>query len=57
MFHMQDSGQYSMNTSGKFAAADIDERRVCKSCADSDIVKMEEQTIFGEKITENHFDS
>ena len=47
-FYMQDSGHYSIDieASSKFAAADIDGRLVCKSCTNSDIVKMEKQTTF-----------
>ena len=49
--HMQDPGQYSINTEAndKFAVPNIDERLVCKSYTESDIVKIEEKT-------ENAFD-
>lgn len=47
-FHMEHSGQYSVNTkaSVKFAVARIDERFFWKTYTDSDIVKMEEQATF-----------
>ena len=44
-FHMQDSGQCSINTE---SVVRIDERLVCKSYTDSDIVKIEEKATLSE---------
>ena len=52
---MQASG-VTTKASGKFAVVRIDKRLVCKSYADSDIMKMEEQMTLTEKFNDNDFD-
>ena len=54
---MQDSEQYYINieASCKLTVVNIEERLVCKSFINSNSVKIEEQTTFFEKNTEEKF--